>query len=314
MTITKEDLLQARCRIEKYIHNTPVLSSSTFNSIIGGNIFFKCENFQKAGAFKFRGAINAVFSISSQKILKGVATHSSGNHAAALARAAHLRNTKAWIVMPENAPKVKIEAVKNYGGIIIFCEPTLSARESALQKIIDKTGATEIHPYNNEKVIAGQSTAVQEILEVIPRPEIIITPVGGGGLLSGSALAAHHFSPGTKVFAAEPLNANDAFLSFTSGTFIPSVNPKTIADGLLTSLGDITFPIIQDHVNQIITIDEHSIIEAMKWIWERMKLVIEPSSAVPVAAIFNNPEIFQNKTTVVILSGGNVDLTKLPWQ
>ena len=309
----KQDIITASVKIKNYIHRTPVLSSSLINDRIGCNLHFKCENFQKVGAFKSRGAINTVLSLSKVQLAKGVCTHSSGNHAQALARAAKLLNIKAYIVMPKNAPNVKIAAVKQYDGEITFCEPTLEARESTLKKIILKTAATEVHPYNDYRIICGQATAALELIEDIPDLNKIIAPVGGGGLLSGTALSTKYFSPKTKVIAAEPEMANDAFRSYYEGKFIPSDNPQTIADGLLTSLGILTYPIILKHVDQIITASEESIIEAMQLIWERMKIIIEPSSAVPLAAILENKIDVKNQNIGIIISGGNVDLTKLPW-
>ncbi len=309
----KESILQAAERILPYINRTSVLTCETLNNMFQAQLYFKCENFQKAGAFKSRGACNAVFSLNENQLKNGVATHSSGNHAQALARAAKLRNTKAYIVMPDNSSKVKIDAVRSYGGIITFCIPTLEARETTLQKVIAETHATEIHPYNNYTIIAGQATAAKELIEDIPSLDYIIAPVGGGGLLSGTALATHYFSPATKVIAAEPEQANDAFQSFYSKKFIPSVNPNTIADGLRTSLGDKTFPIIVEHVQDIFTVSETDIVECMKLIWERMKIIIETSSAVTLAAVRNNSRLFKDKKVGIIISGGNVDLKNLPW-
>ncbi|MCB0805591.1 MAG: pyridoxal-phosphate dependent enzyme [Bacteroidales bacterium] len=301
-------------RIQHFIHKTPILTSRILNEATGANLFLKCENLQKAGAFKSRGAVNALFSLSEIELKKGVCTHSSGNHAAALARAAALRNTKAYIVMPENSPTVKVDAVKYYGGQISFCAPNLAARESTLKTIQLETGAIEIHPYNNFTIIAGQATAAREIfLQLDMEPDFIIAPVGGGGLLSGTALSANYFSGKTKVIAAEPKGADDAYRSFKAGEIIPSENPVTIADGLLTSLGSKTFPIIMEHVHRIFTVEEHSIVKAMKFIWERMKIVIEPSSAVAVAAVFENKAYFEHTNTALIISGGNCDLNKLPW-
>jgi len=309
----KQNIEEAAKRIEPYVHRTPVLTTRIFNEMFQAELYFKCENFQKAGVFKSRGACNAVFSLTEEQISKGVATHSSGNHAAALARAAKLRNTQAYVVMPENSSKVKIEAVKAYGGRITFCKPTLEARETTLIEVIAETGATEIHPYDNYRIIEGQATATKELLEQQPGLDYIICPVGGGGLLSGTLLAAHYYSPGTKVIAAEPEQANDAFLSFKTKSFVPSVNPDTIADGLRTSLGELTFPIIMDYVHDIMTVSENDIVESMKLIWERMKIIVEPSSAVTLAVIKNNTGLFTNKKTGIILSGGNVDLNHLPW-
>jgi len=304
---------QAAKRIERYINRTPVYKSDNLNDLVKAQVFFKCENFQKAGAFKSRGAINATFSLKKEEIRNGVCTHSSGNHAAALSRAASLRNITAHIVMPENSSSVKIAAVKNYGGKITFCEPNLASRESTLQEVKQKTGAKEIHPYNNYHIIAGQATATKELLEDIDKLDIVLAPVGGGGLLSGTALAAHYYAPGIKVIAAEPAGADDAFRSFYQKKFVPSINPNTIADGLLTSLGTLTYPIIKKYVNDIITVSEGSIIKAMKLIWERMKIIVEPSSAVPFAAILENKSEFQYKRVGIIISGGNVDLNKIPW-
>jgi threonine dehydratase len=308
-----DTIKEAAERIRPFIHRTPVLTSQNLNSILGAEFYFKCENFQKVGAFKSRGACNAVFSLDDAAVAKGVATHSSGNHAQALARAAKIRGCKAYIVMPETSPTVKSDAVKGYGGEITFCKPTLEARESTLTDVIRRTGATEIHPYNDYRIIAGQATAAMELLEEIPTPDILMAPVGGGGLLSGTALATFYLSPGTKVIAAEPAGANDAFRSFTTRQLVPSVNPNTISDGLLTSLGTLTFPIILDKVHRIITVSEESIIQAMMLTWERMKIIIEPSSAVPLAAVLENREFFEGKKIGIIISGGNVSLDKLPW-
>jgi threonine dehydratase len=304
---------EAAHRIKKYIHKTPVFTSANLNGILGTALFFKCENFQKAGAFKSRGAANAVFSLTEVEVKKGVCTHSSGNHAAALSRAAGLRNSRAYIVMPENSSRVKIAAVKHYGGIITFCESTLASRESTLERIKRETGSVEVHPYNDYRIIAGQATAAKELFESVSQLDIVMAPVGGGGLLSGTSLACKYFSPGTTVIAAEPQGADDAFRSFYGQTFVPSVNPKTIADGLLTSLGSLTFPIIQQNVHQIVTVSEEGIIKAMKLIWERMKIIVEPSSSVPLAAVMENKFEHQGKRIGIILSGGNVDLEKIPW-
>jgi len=303
----------AASRIRPYIHRTPVLTSRSLDHMLGAKIFFKCENFQKVGAFKSRGACNAVFSLEESAVEKGVATHSSGNHAQALARAALIRGCKAYIVMPETSSRVKVEAVKGYGGDIYFCRPTLAAREETLQEVVSRTGATEIHPYNDYRVIAGQATAALELLEESGPLDVIMAPVGGGGLLSGTALATAYMSPSTIVIAAEPAGADDAYRSFTTRQFVPSVNPQTIADGLLTSLGPLTFPIILDHVHRIITVSEESIIAAMHLTWERMKIIIEPSSAVPLAALMENKDGFHGKKIGIIISGGNVSLDKLPW-
>ena len=284
------------------------------DSILHGRVFFKCENFQKVGAFKARGATNAVLQLDEATLRCGVATHSSGNHAQALAWAASLKNCKAHIVMPSNSSRVKIDAVKAYGGAITFCEPTLSARESTLLDVMKRTGAVEIHPYNDTRIIAGAATCAYELLEEIPDLDVVIAPVGGGGLLSGTALSVHFFSKKTKVIAAEPENANDAFLSFRTGVFHPSVNPDTIADGLRTSLGSITYPIIRNYVEDIVTVSEESIVKAMRFVWERMKILIETSSATAVAALLEGKLDVREKRAGVILSGGNVDLDHLPWK
>jgi threonine dehydratase len=308
------DVLKANELIGRYIHYTPVLSSQSINRIIGAEIFFKCENFQRVGAFKFRGACNAIFSLKEKEAMRGVGTHSSGNHAAALALAASIRGIKSYIVMPSNAPEIKKRAVQEYGGEITFCEPTLQARESTLQKIADEKGITIIHPYNNFQVISGQGTAALELMQDIQDLDLVMCPVGGGGLLSGTAISVKAINPQCKVIAAEPSGADDAFRSFHAGQIFPSVNPKTIADGLLTSLGEMNFPIIRDKVDDIITVSEESIIEAMQMIWERMKIIIEPSSAVPLAALLNQKTNLQKyKKIGIILSGGNVDLGKLPF-
>ena len=276
-------------------------------------LFFKCENFQKVGAFKIRGATNAVFILENQEAIKGVATHSSGNHAAALALAAHWRGIKAYVVMPNNAPQIKRAAVADYGAEVILCQPTLKAREERLAEVVDHTGATFIHPYNDYRVIAGQGTAALELCEEIPNLDIMMTPVGGGGLLSGTAITVSAISPKTQIIAAEPERADDAYRSFYAGRIIPSVNPDTIADGLLTSLGSLTFPIIKNYVNDIVTVTEEAIVHAMRTIWERMKIIVEPSAAVPLGAILTKRIPVSGKRIGIILSGGNVDLANLPW-
>jgi threonine dehydratase len=308
-----DEISAAHNRIRNLVHRTPVFSSVSVNKILGAELFFKCENLQKVGAFKFRGASNSVFSLDEETAAKGVATHSSGNHAAALALAAKMRGIAAHIVMPKTAPEIKKLAVAGYGAKITYCEPTLQAREDNLLKVVERTGATIIHPYNYAPVICGQGTAAIEFLEEIPDLDIIMTPVGGGGLLSGTSISAKAIRPGIRVIAGEPKNADDAWRSFKSGVLHPSVNPNTIADGLLTSLGDLTFRIILQNVDDIITVTEEDIVKAMRLIWERMKIIIEPSAAVPVAALLENPELFKGAKVGIILSGGNVDLTKLPF-
>lgn len=310
---TFADIQNAHQTVKKYVHRTPVLSSTSINNIVGGELHFKCENFQKVGAFKFRGACNAVFSLSEKDALKGVATHSSGNHAAALALAAKIRGIAAHIVMPDNSPEIKKKAVAGYGAKITFCEPTLKAREDTLATVVKETGATEIHPYDNFEVIAGQGTAAKELIEDKGTFAILMAPVGGGGLLSGTALSAKGLLPDCKVIAAEPAGADDAFRSFHKKKWVPSENPKTIADGLLTSLGQRNFSIILDQVDDIVTVSEEAIVVAMRMIWERMKIIIEPSSAVPLAAILEGKVNIKDKRVGIILSGGNLDLGRLPF-
>jgi len=308
-----EDIEQAHERIRQFVHRTPVLSSSTMNRILDCEMHFKCENLQKVGAFKFRGACNAVFSLSDEQANNGVCTHSSGNHAAALALAASLRGIPAYIVMPRTAPKIKRQAVESYGGKITFCEPTLEAREKTLSKVAVETGAREIHAYTNFNVICGQGTAAKELIEDKGPFDIIMCSIGGGGLLSGTSIATRAMNPKALVIAAEPEGADDAYRSFHEHKLIPSVNPKTIADGLLTSVGEINFRIIQRKTDEIVTVSERGIVRAMRMIWERMKIIVEPSAAVPLAAILENKFDYRGKKIGVILSGGNVDLEKLPF-
>jgi threonine dehydratase len=313
LAATLADIRAAAQRIAPFAHRTPVLTSGFFDRRLDASVFFKCENFQKVGAFKFRGACNAVFSLPADVVPQGVATHSSGNHAQALALAAKLRGTRAYIVMPRNAPNVKRQAVADYGAEIIPCEPTVSDREATAAHVVAETGATLIHPYNDARIIAGQGTAALELLEEVPRLDYVLAPVGGGGLVSGTALAAAGISPGTRVIAAEPAAADDAYRSFHTGEIIPSTNPQTIADGLRTSLGELTFAIIRRHVHEIVTVSEEAIVTAMRHVWERMKIVIEPSSAVPVAALLEGRLDVRGRRIGVILSGGNVDLEQLPF-
>ncbi|MCW5843292.1 MAG: pyridoxal-phosphate dependent enzyme [Caldilinea sp.] len=314
MSPTITDIRQAAERIRPHAHRTPVMTCRSLDQRVGAQVFMKCENLQKVGAFKFRGACNAVFSLSPDEAARGVATHSSGNHAQALALAARMRGIPAYIVMPRNAPAVKQAAVAGYGGIITLCEPTLAARESTLAEVVAATGAEVVHPYNDVRVIAGQGTAALELLADVPDLDVIMAPVGGGGLLSGTAIAARALAPQIRVIAAEPAGADDAFRSLAAGHIIPSVQPQTIADGLLTSLGDLTFPIIRDHVEQIVTVSEPAIVAAMKFVWERAKLVVEPSGVVPIAALWEEAIDLRGLRVGVILSGGNVGLEHLPWQ
>ncbi|PSL04389.1 threonine dehydratase [Cecembia rubra] len=308
-----DDIRLAHQRIQPFIHRTPIMTSEAINQIAGCDIYFKCENFQKVGAFKARGAANAVAKLDEEQKKNGVATHSSGNHAAALARAATVAGIKSYIVMPSNAPEIKKKAVKGYGGEIIECEPNLQARETTLQEVVNRTGATFIPPYDYMDVVEGQATCALELWgEGIPF-DVIMAPVGGGGLLGGTALTTKYISPNTQVIAGEPAGADDAYRSFQAKQLIPMVGPKTIADGLLTSLGKINFAIIMKYVDDILTVTEEEIIEAMRLIYERMKIVIEPSCAVPLAALLKHKQRFKGQKVGIILSGGNVDLGKLPF-
>jgi threonine dehydratase len=304
---TLDDIRQASARIRPHAHWTPVVRCRTLDEITGVSLFFKCENLQKVGAFKFRGACNAVLSLSEEEASHGVATHSSGNHAQALALAARMHGIHATIVMPSNAPEVKRAAVAGYGGEIVLCEPTLQAREESLAAVVGKSGAVVIHPYNNYDVIAGQGTASLELLEEVPALDAILVPVGGGGLLSGTLIAGKGISPRIKIIAVEPEGADDAYRSWKAGEIIPMVGPKTVADGLLTSLGDKTFPIIQRLVDEIVTVSDEAILKAMKLIWERAKLVVEPSGAVPLGALLEGKVDLSGKKAGIILSGGNVE-------
>jgi threonine dehydratase len=308
------DIQQAAARIAGRVHRTPVLTCATLDSLTGARIFFKCENFQKVGAFKMRGATNAVLSLAEHEAAKGVATHSSGNHAQALALAARDRGIPAYIVMPTSAPAVKRAAVLGYGAEIISCEPTLAARESTLEAVVERTGAAFIHPYDDERIIAGQGTAALELIEDVPDLEMVMAPVGGGGLLAGTAISVASLVPGARVVAAEPAGADDAARSLAAGRILPSENPRTVADGLLTSLGRHNFPIIQRHVAAIWTVDDPAIVAAMRLIWERMKIIVEPSAAVCLAAAVEHASEVAGRRLGIILSGGNVDLEHLPWQ
>jgi len=303
----------AHGRIRPYIHRTPVLTNSWLNDASGASLFFKCENFQKVGAFKARGATNAVFALDDEIARRGVATHSSGNHGAAVARAAKLRDIPAYIVMPSNSAKVKIRAVQGYGAHVVFCEPTEQSREIECAEVIKKTGATLIHSFENEHVIAGQGTAAMELLEDIPNLDVIMCPVGGGGLLSGTAMAAKSMRPQIKVIAVEPENADDAAQSFRAGRRLVTEKKFTIADGLRTNVGEPNFAIIQQYVDDIVTVSEEAIVSAMRTIWETMKIVVEPSAAVPYAAIQESKIDVRGNGIGIILTGGNIDLDALPW-
>ncbi len=298
-------------RIRPFVHRTPVLTSRYFDQRLGARLFFKAENLQKVGAFKFRGATNAVLSLSREEAQRGVVTHSSGNHAQALALAARIRGARAIIVMPKTAPAVKLAAVRGYGAEVRVCEPTLEAREAKTAEAIKETGAVLIHPFDDDRIIAGQATAAKELLEDVPDLDLFLAPVGGGGLLSGTALSTHYLAPQTRVIGGEPQGADDAFQSLKEGKILPSVAPQTIADGLLTSLCERTFSILQEHLEAIVTVTEEEIVDAMRSVLERMKTVIEPSAAVPVAALFKGEIDTEGKRIGVIFSGGNVDLDRL---
>ena len=313
MSLDLDRIRAAHERIRPYVKRTPVLTSSRLDDASGASLFFKCENFQKIGAFKARGATNAVFALDDATAKRGVATHSSGNHGTALARAAKLRKIPAHIVMPKNSTKVKVRAVESYGGHVVFCEPTQSAREAACADVIAKTGATLIHSFENEDVMAGQGTAAVELLEDVSDLDLVMCPVGGGGLLSGTAVAAKAMRPEIKVIAIEPANADDAAQSFRAGRLIHTEKKFTIADGLRTNVGAPTFAIIQRYVDDIVTVSEEAIISAMRTIWETMKIIVEPSAAVPYAAIVENKIDVRGKRVAIILTGGNVDLDALPW-
>jgi len=310
---TLSEIRAAHLRIQPFIHRTPILTSTAINEIAGCELFFKCENFQKVGAFKARGAANAVLKLTDEQKAKGVATHSSGNHAAALARAAKVAGIPSYIVMPSTSPEIKKKAVKGYGGEIIECEPNLKARETTLESVVAKTGATFIPPYDFMDVIEGQATCALELIEDQDNLDIIMAPVGGGGLLGGTALTAHYLNSNIEIIGAEPKGADDAFQSFHAGKIIAQSGPNTIADGLLTSLGKLNFELIQKYVADILLASDPQIIEAMRLIYERMKIVIEPSCAVPLAALLANQDRFRGKKVGIILSGGNVDLGKLPF-
>jgi threonine dehydratase len=310
MKITKASIEAAAIRIAPYIHNTPIMTCKSINALYGLDLYFKCENFQKIGAFKIRGGMNASLQLTKAQLEKGVATHSSGNHAQALAFASKMLGIKAYIVMPESSPQVKVNAVRGYGAEVTICDSNQAARESTLQDIVDKTGATFIHPYDNDEVITGQATCVKEIIEAMPDIDIVVTPVGGGGLLSGTCLGAHYFKPGLKVYAGEPEGAADAVLSIQSGKVEKAPFVNTIADGLLTTLSERTLEIIQAHVADILLVSDDEIKAALRLVYERMKIIIEPSCAVPLAAVLKNADFFKGKKVGIILTGGNVDLSK----
>ncbi len=307
------DMQAARARIAPYIHRTPVLTSTYLNDLTGAELFFKCENFQKAGAFKVRGASNAVFGLPDDKLAKGVATHSSGNHALSLSYAAGRRGIPCHVVMPRTAPQAKKDAVKGYGGIITECEPSTSSREEVFAKVAAETGADFVHPYNDPRVIAGQGTCSAELIEQVEGLQAVIAPIGGGGMISGTCLTLSNLAPAVKIYAAEPEQADDAARSFRAGHIIADDAPVTVADGLKVPLKELTWHFVSTHVSDILTASEQEIIDAMKLIWKRMKIVMEPSSAVPLATILKNKNTFAGKRVGVIITGGNVDLDALPW-
>jgi threonine dehydratase len=312
--LTLKEVIEASDRMSPLIHRTPVFTCESLDRMCNAKLFFKCENLQKAGAFKIRGATNAVFSLGDYIASRGVATHSSGNHGAALSLAALWRGIQAYVVMPEDAPEVKKSAVAQYGGEIVLCEPTVEAREQGLEKVVQRTGASIVHPYNDLRVIAGQGTAALELCHQVPDLNTVLVPVGGGGLISGTAIAVSAISPKTDIIGVEPERADDACRSFRAGKLIPVAHPETIADGLRTSLGDLTFPVIMEYVKDMLTVPEQGIIRAMRLIWERMKLVVEPSASVALGALLNHRIDLSGKRVGLILSGGNVDLTHLPWE
>lgn len=310
---TYADVEAAHARILPYIHRTPVLTSSYINGLAGAELFFKCENFQKAAAFKARGASNAVFGLTEAQAAKGVATHSSGNHGLCLSYAAGRRGIACTVVMPRTAPQAKKDAVRGYGGRVVECEPSTSSREAVFAQVVAETGAEFVHPYNDPRVIAGQATCSRELKEQVPGLDAVIAPIGGGGMISGTCLTLSTIAPGVKVYAGEPEQADDAARSFRAGHIIADDAPETVADGLKVPLKELTWHFVQKHVTDILTVSEDDIIEAMKLIWKRMKIVMEPSSAVPLAAILRNPQVFKGQRVGVIITGGNVDLDKLPW-
>ncbi len=314
MIPTYEDVLTAHRRIEPHIHRTPVLTSSFLDKLTGAQLFFKCENFQKAGAFKVRGASNAVFGLSEADAAKGVATHSSGNHALSLSYAAGRRGIPCAVVMPRTAPQAKKDAVRGYGGTITECEPSTTSREEVFARVQAETGADFVHPYNDPRVIAGQATCSRELMEQVEGLEQVIAPIGGGGMISGTCLTLSNIAPGVEIYAAEPEQADDAYRSFKAGHIIADDAPSTVADGLKVPLKDLTWHFVQRHVTDILTATEQEIVDAMRLTWARMKIVIEPSCAVPLATILKNPDVFRGKRVGVIITGGNVDLDKLPWQ
>tara|TARA_B000000477_G_scaffold21126_2_gene18151 strand:+ start:878 stop:1816 length:939 start_codon:yes stop_codon:yes gene_type:complete len=311
--VTLKDIVAAHDRIAPFIHRTPVLTNKSLNELSGAELYFKCENFQKAGSFKIRGATNTVELLNQDELDRGIATTSSGNHGAALSMAVSRRNGKTKVVMPHNTPKIKVKNVERNGGEVIWCEPDQTSREEVLKDLVAKTGATVVHPYNDERIVMGQGTAGKELIEDHPDLDAIVSPVSGGGLLSGTLLSAQGINPKIKVYGAEPLEADDTFLSLQKGEIVPNKTINTICDGLRAQIGTITFPIIQSYVEEVITLTEEEIIESMKMIWERMKIVVEPSCSITLAAVLKSSDRFAGKKVGLIISGGNVDLERLPW-
>ena len=311
--LTLKDIVSAHDRICPYIHRTPVLTNNSLNEFTGANLFFKCENFQKAGSFKIRGATNTVELLTQDEMDKGVATTSSGNHGAALSMAVTRREGKTKVVMPHNTPKIKVDNVERNGGEVVWCEPDQSSREQVLADLVNESGATVVHPYNDERIIAGQGTCAKELLEDHPEIQIIVSPVSGGGLLSGTLLSAKEMNEQVSVYGAEPAEADDAYRSLQNGEIVPNDTINTICDGLRAQIGTITFPIIQKYVDEIITLSEDEILDSMKMIWERLKIIVEPSCSISLAAIIKNKNKFSGKNVGLIMSGGNVDLNQIPW-
>lgn len=310
---TYDDVVAAHARIEPYIHRTPILTSLFMDNLTGAELFFKCENCQKAGAFKARGASNAVFGLSNAQAKNGVATHSSGNHGLCLSYAAGRRGIPVSVVVPRTAPEAKKQAMRGYGASVVECEPSTSSREAVFADIVAKSGAEFVHPYNDPRVIAGQATCSKEIIEDLGELDAVVAPIGGGGMISGTCLTLSNIAPSTKIYAAEPKNADDAYRSLKAGHIIADDAPVTVADGLKVPLKDLTWHFVKNHVEDILIATEQDIIDAMYLTWQRMKIVMEPSSAVPLATILKNKELFAGKRVGIIITGGNVDLDKLPW-
>ncbi|MDB9722643.1 MAG: pyridoxal-phosphate dependent enzyme [Fidelibacterota bacterium] len=311
--VTLKDIVAAHDRIAPFIHRTPVLTNKSLNELSGAELYFKCENFQKAGSFKIRGATNTVELLNQNELDRGVATTSSGNHGAALSMAVSRRNGNTQVVMPHNTPKIKVRNVERNGGQVIWCEPDQTSRENVLKDLVSKTGSTVVHPYNDERIVMGQGTAGKELIEDFPDLDAIISPVSGGGLLSGTLISAQGLNPKIKVYGAEPIEADDTFLSLKKGEIVANKTIDTICDGLRAQIGTITFPIIQSYVQEIITLTEEEIVESMKMIWERMKIIVEPSCSITLSAVLKSRELFRGKKVGLIISGGNVDLEHLPW-